>query len=70
MTPYEIGYALGSMLGEVFDELAGDKIRADYAAKYGRCEMCEKPLDAPAKPRLCEPCHVAKCLGGAQGGDA
>lgn len=47
---------------------AGNAIRAAFAARYGKCRVCEAPLAGPSPDQVCEGCHAGEVLGEAMGG--
>ena len=63
-TPERIGNIIGEALADIAERLGiGDRIRAHYAAKYGACSVCARPLAGPSPSGYCETCHAGAVIG-------
>lgn len=63
-TPERIGNIIGNALAGIAERLGiGDRIRAHYAAKYGACLSCNRPLAGPSEWSLCDTCHAGAVIG-------
>jgi len=58
-----IGLALAKALAP-----AGDAVRALFAARFGKCRVCDAPLAGPSPDQVCVGCHAGEALGEAMGG--
>jgi len=60
------GGALGGALARVLAP-AGDAIRAAFAARFGKCRVCDAPLAGKSPDQVCVGCHAGEALGEAMG---
>ncbi len=56
MNWHALGARLFTPIAHVINWAVGDRIRAQYAAKFGTCSGCERPLTGPSPDRTCEVC--------------
>lgn len=73
MKSESLGRRLGHALAMLLGPMVGDAVRASYAAKYGICRSCARPLAGASPSQICESCHASEVLsamGGEKGGDA
>lgn len=71
-TPWQdFGAAIGRMLAGAVERVGlGDRVRAEYAARFGKCRRCEAPLAGPSPEQVCEGCHADEALGSLARDDA
>jgi hypothetical protein len=66
--------SLSDAIRRALDAAIGDKVRAHYAAKFGTCIDCARPLGGESPSKICVECHAARTLarglGGSPGADA
>lgn len=73
---HQLGTRIGEALGRLLDPIIGDRLRARYAATFGNCRVCDKPLGGASRDQVCETCHAGELLalgfaeGIEKGGDA
>jgi hypothetical protein len=64
-----IGARIGLALAALTPSGARERIRAQYAAKFGVCQRCGEPLGGPSPSQICADCHLDKILERARGGN-